>query len=62
MIELASRDLFGGHIGGRSHDDAGLGETGGSPRRAVGGLGAHIFGQTEIENLDAAFSLSLIHI
>src|ERR1700732_874777 len=56
MVKRASRDLFGGHIGRRSHDDARLRETGGSLPRAVGGLGAHIFGQTKIENLDPAFS------
>src|SRR4029077_8679533 len=55
MVESAARELFRGHVGGRTHEDAYLRLSRGS-ESGVGGIGgAGFLCQTEVQNFDAAF-------
>lgn len=54
MVDFATGDLFRRHVGGSSHDHACLRQARGSERGVAGEFGADVFGETEIEDLDAA--------
>ncbi len=55
MVERAARSLFGRHVGRRSHHHAHLRVADRSQRGAALVGRANIFGQSEVQHLDAAF-------
>ncbi len=52
-VEFLAADLFGGHVGGGAHDDAGLGGAAGGERVVGNGFGLVEFDEAEIEDLGA---------
>src|ERR1700722_8039710 len=53
MVEWAAGNLVGGHVGGRAHDDADLGLSGGEGGVAMR-FSADVFREAEVEDFDAA--------